>query len=302
MAGIPVSTDIDLLLRSANAASARTNLGLGSISTQSSSSISVTGGTVSGLTQFGVSMPNNTAMTGFSLGSITDTTSRPFTISQTFNNAALSGVAVRVDVTDTASASDSEFFQIRRDGSRFLSVSKWTAFSISNMPKIEGNGTAAGWVSFNSPHGTVALGRKDGGWNWVAGHNEAFGPSNMRLGWAANNQSGSLVSGGETGWTRIAADVIGQHRLTNAQTYQVYGTRTDASNYTRLSLAATATAMTIAAETAGTGADNIDLSIIPAGTGKVCFGSHSTISSEILSGFIVIKDSSGTERKLAVVA
>jgi hypothetical protein len=55
----------------------------------------------------------------------------------------------------------------------------------------------------------------------------------------------------------------------NAQALKVSGTYTDGSNYVRASLAATSTAVTLAAETAGTGADDIGIALTPAGTGVV---------------------------------
>ena len=55
-------------------------------------------------------------------------------------------------------------------------------------------------------------------------------------------------------------------RTTNAQTFRVYGTYTDDSNYVRASLSSSSTAVTLAAETAGTGADNVPVNITPAGT------------------------------------
>lgn len=68
---------------------------------------------------------------------------------------------------------------------------------------------------------------------------------------------------------RDAADTLAQRRTTNAQTFRCYGTFTDASNYVRASLSSTSTAVTLAAETAGTGADNIPLNLTAAGTGTV---------------------------------
>jgi hypothetical protein len=50
---------------------------------------------------------------------------------------------------------------------------------------------------------------------------------------------------------------------------RVYGTYTDASNYVRAALNSTSTAVTLAAETAGTGADDIPLNLTAAGTGTV---------------------------------
>lgn len=101
---------------------------------------------------------------------------------------------------------------------------------------------------------------------------------------------------------RQAADILAQRRGTNAQCFKLYGTYTDASNYVRLALNTTSTTLSIVAETAGTGADDIDLILTPAGTGSVRFGTHSAIGAETLAGYITIKDSGGTSRKLAVVS
>ena len=60
--------------------------------------------------------------------------------------------------------------------------------------------------------------------------------------------------------------------------------------------------MGIACETAGAGADNIDLSLTPAGAGNVCFGTHSAVGVELVTGYITIKDAGGTTRKLAVIS
>jgi hypothetical protein len=68
---------------------------------------------------------------------------------------------------------------------------------------------------------------------------------------------------------RDAADTLAQRNGTNAQTSRVYGTYTDASNYVRAALNSTSTAVTLAAETAGTGADDIPLNLTAAGTGTV---------------------------------
>lgn len=53
----------------------------------------------------------------------------------------------------------------------------------------------------------------------------------------------------------------------------------------------------------GTGSDtNVDLSLPTKGTGVLRFGTHSALAAEALSGYITIKDSGGTTRKLAVIS
>jgi hypothetical protein len=76
-------------------------------------------------------------------------------------------------------------------------------------------------------------------------------------------------SGADLFLARDATNTLAQRRTTNAQTFRVYGTYTDASNYVRVALSSTSTAVTLAAETAGTGADDIPLNLTAAGTGTV---------------------------------
>lgn len=84
------------------------------------------------------------------------------------------------------------------------------------------------------------------------------------------------IAGFWNNWTltlfRDANDTLAQRRGTNAQTSRIYQTYTDVSNYERLTLKGTAGSyVELAAETAGTGADNLDLYLTPAGTGMVYF-------------------------------
>lgn len=81
---------------------------------------------------------------------------------------------------------------------------------------------------------------------------------------------------------RDAAGVFAQRNGTNAQTFRVYGTYTDASNYVRASLAASSTLVTLAAETAGTGADNVDINLTTAGTGLVNLATQSATADAAL--------------------
>jgi hypothetical protein len=96
--------------------------------------------------------------------------------------------------------------------------------------------------------------------NGISTYNSAL------YGWTSGSDSDGTI---DLSLARDAADTLAQRRTTNAQTYRVYGTYTDASNYVRASLNSTSTAVTLAAETAGTGADDIPLNLTAAGTGTV---------------------------------
>jgi len=102
---------------------------------------------------------------------------------------------------------------------------------------------------------------------------------------------------------RDAAATLAQRNGTTQQIFRLYNSYTDPSNYERLTLTGVAgTSVNITAETLGTGGDNIDVVITPAGTGNVKFGTHSAIAAETVTGYITIKDAGGTTRKLAVVS
>ena len=71
---------------------------------------------------------------------------------------------------------------------------------------------------------------------------------------------------------RDAANTLALRNAANAQSLKIYTSYTDASNYERFSIGTAAGTITLAAQTLGTGTDNIDIVINPAGTGKVGIG------------------------------
>ncbi len=83
--------------------------------------------------------------------------------------------------------------------------------------------------------------------------------------------------------------------------FGIYQVSTDASNYERFAINTASGLITLAAETLGSGADNIDIALTPAGTGNVKFGTYGA-EVALVAGYITIKDSGGTPRKLAVIA
>ena len=82
------------LLGAADAVAGRTALGLGSLVTQSADAVAFTGGTIIGLSSFGVS-------TGPLLAD------SPVSLASTWNAVAVAFTALKIDVTDTASAAGS---------------------------------------------------------------------------------------------------------------------------------------------------------------------------------------------------
>ena len=132
------------------------------------------------------------------------------------------------------------------------------------------------------PHYGIAV-RADADIAWSASAGEAKGARDLAL------------------W-RDAAGRLALRNGTASQALRVYATFTDAGNYERASLSCDGDTATLAAETAGTGASDMDVALVPVGDGRVKFGAHSTLGSETVTGYIEIKDSSGAIRKLAVLS
>jgi len=77
---------------------------------------------------------------------------------------------------------------------------------------------------------------------------------------------------------RDAAATLAQRNGTNQQIFRLYNTYTDSSNYERLTITGVAGAsVNLTVETLGTGGDNLDIVLTPAGAGNVRFGTLSQI-------------------------
>jgi hypothetical protein len=80
--------------------------------------------------------------------------------------------------------------------------------------------------------------------------------------------------------------------------FRIYGTNAAVNN-----IGITGTAAGVAPLISAEGSDtNIDLSLTPKGTGNVRFGTFTSNADTAVTGYITIKDSAGTTRKLAVIA
>lgn len=185
-------------------------------------------------------------MTGaLTISSDTLTASAPaLNISQTWNNAAVAFSAFSVNIDNTANAEGSKFGVFTHSAGGFISL-------FSNGGIQVGNASNANFIDATGIYTGSALPL---GFSSTA---SGDGAQDVRL-------------------YRDAAATLAQRNGTAAQTLRVYGTYTDSSNYERLSLSTTAgSGVTIAAETLGTGADNLDITLTPTGTGKVKFPSGS---------------------------
>ena len=203
-------------------------------------------------------------MTGaLTIASGTLTASAPaLNITQTWNNAGVNFSSVLVNVTNTASGSGSL-------------LQDWQVASVSKAYiDRSGNINAVGMSAT-----TVTV--------------SGFLKTNVI----------DVGSAGDLYIYRDAAATLALRNGAAQQIFRVSNFHTDSSNYERLTLTGVAgTSVNITAETMGTGWDDLDVVITPAGTGRVRFGTHSAVGVEITTGYITIKDAGGTSRKIAVIS
>jgi len=188
----------------------------------------------------------------------TITASSPATISQTWNNVAVTFTGKLVSITDTASNAASLFQDWQVGGSSKLSIVK--------TGKILGNGANPYLFLDNSVgsqfgYGTGILNNGGTSLTWAVGGTEVARVDNAGL--------FSVASGGGYQWSsttassgtkdlillRDAAATLAQRNGTTAQSFRVYNTYTDASNFERgtMDWATTANTLTIGSAKAGTG-------------------------------------------------
>ena len=214
--------------------------------------------------QVGNTTPNTGAFTTLSANNGTITTSSPaFTLAQTWNAAGATFTALRVNVTDTASAAGSLLMDLQVGGSSVFKIIKGaettdTPQNGSGLFVQSGNNsfvirTAASntnaFLHTQNGGGTFSFGMPNGN-----GHIRLNGANMLEFRSTIVSCLQNLGIGAtDTILTRDAANVLAQRNSTNAQTFRLYNTFTDASNYERASIGWTSNTFVISPEKAGTG-------------------------------------------------
>lgn len=191
-----------------------------------------------------------------------------FDMADTWNDAGTTFTAIKMNVTDTSSAAASLLMDLQVGGTSKFKVSKTVATGLLVTTKD------ADTVLVDIVHGT-----NDGGFVRL-GNSVGFG----RFGGIETSTSdgthtsinsdtplgfGSGINNPDTYIRRDAAGTLAHRDGTNAQILRGYRTFTDASNYERWALQSGSGYFELAAETAGTGTDNIHLRLTPSGTASV---------------------------------
>ena len=178
---------------------------------------------------------------------------------------------IKLDVTETATGSGENLLMD-------LAVGGTTKFSVDNTGQVNlGNGND---ISQSGNYTYISKGLIQEGTSGI---------------WATHNSSFFTIgSSADVRLYREATGAFAQRSGTTAQEYKLYNTYTNSSNYERLAL----TGNSITVETAGTGADDIDLTLTPAGGGSVKV--ENTL--EVATAYTVATLPSGTVGQIARIS
>jgi hypothetical protein len=171
------------------------------------------------------------------------TTRNIYDLAQTWNDGATDFTAIKMNVTDTASAATSKLLDLQVGG---VSRVNFPAKDSSVLCQFANTG-------YKIRLGGVQIG---------------FGNAGLLTAFDYNTGSATLVAGAKYGWTsstsyaaaapdlflaRDAANTLAQRNSTNAQAFNIYNTYTDASNYERGFMKWNSNVLEIGTEAAGTG-------------------------------------------------
>jgi hypothetical protein len=286
------------LVDDADASAQRTTLGLGTMATQASSSVSITGGSIAGITDLAVADGGTGASTAAgaranlgALGGVSDDTSPTLggDLDVDGNQIISSGTLNLIgnDVYIEANTGSGTISLVgSAEGNTFIPTSSSAPTNGMYLPAANTVGIAANSlnvVRFTSNASAV---------NYLTMNNASTGTlPTIRVAGSDTNVGLSLTSKGSGALQVYTNDT--------AQLQFVVSHTASAVNYVSVTGSATGNAVTIAAAGSDT---NIDMAITPKGSGNVRFGTHSAVGAETITGYITIKDSAGNTRKLAVIS
>jgi hypothetical protein len=188
-----------------------------------------------------------------------------FDMADTWNNGATTFAAIKMNVTDTASAAASLLMDLQVGGT--------SRFRVTKTGNIEIGATSANLTLTPADNNLLTFAARDGITSLSLNHaaqSATFRLNNLDSA-LIGRLSGLIVGSAEPrlGFTssdlnlpdvfilRDAADTLAQRRGVNAQAFNIYNTFTDASNYERARMGWTGNAFVIAPQAAGTGTTRV---------------------------------------------
>jgi len=180
-----------------------------------------------------------------------------FDMADTWNNGATTFAAIKMNVTNTASAADSLLMDLQVGGVsalRLVASDGRLAFGgavLANAHQIYATGT-------NTSTSILAFGKRGTWATFLAGNESSISGAVVRsdaiIGFASTaTPADGAISASDVRLYRDAADTLAQRRGTTAQAFRLYNTFTDASNYERGFMRYASNILEIGHEAAGTG-------------------------------------------------
>ena len=161
-------------------------------------------------------------------------------LTTTWNNVSTTFTGIKLNVTDTASAAGSLLMDLQVGGTSRFNVAKNGAASARNVAISDIDGVS-GPIEWRLRVGVAAT---------VTLFSETLSlQTSGRFAWGGGSPDLFLV--------RDAANTLAQRNSVNAQTFRLYNTFTDASNYERLSVSYVSNIARIETSQAGTGASRL---------------------------------------------
>ena len=219
-------------------------------------------------TLIGLGSGNTPTFLGTTLTGGTVTASAPIIDgTQTWNSAGTAFTGMRLNVTDTASSSSSLLMD--------LQTASTTRFRVWKDGSLE-----MGQVRLNSNSAFALAGSFS--FNWVTSPEFRLAPA-AQIVWATTN---ATIGGNDLVLVRDAAQTLAQRNAGNAQTFRIYNTFTNASNYERGKLEWSSNVLRIGTEKAGTGSARA-LELQTDGTTRLTIG---TTGVATFSGRVIVPE------------
>jgi hypothetical protein len=170
---------------------------------------------------------------------------------QTWNDAADTMIGWRLNITDTASAVASLLLDLQVGGSSIVKITKAGGISVLGVPEIKiGAGTSTYIIAAQLLVADTGI-----------------------IGFSGTS---SAASGADAMLRRDAPNVLAQRNSTNAQTFRIYNTFTDAANYERLILNWSTNTVYLVTDQAGTGSPRA-MSIGTSGANSLDFQTSNSV-------------------------
>jgi hypothetical protein len=192
----------------------------------------------------------------------TVTTSKPrLDLTQTWDAVGTTFTALKFNVTDTASAAGSLLMD--------LQVGGVSATQVNKVGRITTNSLLCSFAGsiyrFLVTDGAGPRIASDAALEWTSTSNVQAGIRDLKI-------------------HRDAAHTLAQRDSTNAQTFRIYNTFTDASNYERGKIGWNSNVFEIGAETAGTGSSVREIKLVIANAGAIKAGTAANLADIFYAG------------------